>query len=98
MYSNTDKLVPPAVSDTVKTLFNSIICSKTFCYGFQDVESFANFRQKIGVPVETVCFDDAEHVKLYIKYPQKYIQCVCKFVNNCLANAPYRCETSRKYD
>lgn len=54
----------------------------------QDVERFANFRRNIGVPVETVCFHDAEHVKLYIKHPQKYIHCVCTFISNCLTLFP----------
>lgn len=54
----------------------------------QDVENFAKHRQQLGVPVHLVRFDEAEHVKLYTNSPQKYIQSVCKFVNDCLANEP----------
>lgn len=57
---------------------------------FQDIIKFARFRESLGVPVETVCFHDAEHVKLYTSYPQKYIQCVCTFISNCLTNIPIR--------
>lgn len=51
----------------------------------QDIQRFAKFRQDLGVPVETLCFENAEHVKLYVKYPQKYVQTVYMFVNNCLS-------------
>lgn len=52
----------------------------------QDVERFAKYRQaKHGVPVQMVCFEEAEHVKLYASQPQRYIQCVCKFISDCLA-------------
>uniref|UniRef100_A0A1I8Q7G4 Transmembrane protein 53 n=1 Tax=Stomoxys calcitrans TaxID=35570 RepID=A0A1I8Q7G4_STOCA len=54
-----------------------------------DVEHFINIRQQQGVDVTSVCFEDAEHVKIYTKYPQQYIQCVCNFINNCLA-APFK--------
>ncbi|XP_075149397.1 transmembrane protein 53-A isoform X2 [Haematobia irritans] len=56
---------------------------------YTDVEHFINLRQQQGVDVSSVCFEDAEHVKIYTKYPQKYIRCVCNFINNCLA-APYK--------
>lgn len=59
---------------------------------------FAGFRQSIGVPVETVCFYDAEHVKLFIKYPQKYIQCVCTFISNCLMSIPLQMEANKKFN
>lgn len=54
----------------------------------QDVESFAEHRRKIGVPIEMIHFEGAEHVKLLLKYPQKYIHCVQVFVNDCLKNSP----------
>lgn len=56
---------------------------------YTDVEKFINIRQQQGVDVNSVCFEDAEHVKIYTKYPTQYIQCVCNFINNCLA-APYK--------
>lgn len=43
----------------------------------------------MNVCVDTVCFAGAEHVKLYTMYPEKYVECVCSFVNNCLANIQY---------
>lgn len=53
-----------------------------------DVENFANYRQRNrGVHVQMQCFenDDAEHVKLYASQPQRYVQSVCEFINDCFA-------------
>ncbi|XP_058986053.1 transmembrane protein 53 [Musca domestica] len=50
-----------------------------------DIENFISYRRQQGVDVSSVCFEDAEHVKIYTKYPTQYIQCVCSFINNCLA-------------
>lgn len=55
---------------------------------FQDIENFAEGRQKRGVNVTTVCFENSEHVKHYISHPSKYIYYVCKFINDCLS-IPY---------
>lgn len=46
-------------------------------------------RREMNVCVDTVCFAGAEHVKLYAKYPDKYVECVCNFINNCLANIQF---------
>lgn len=53
---------------------------------YEDIENFAKYREQRGVDVSKICFEDAEHVKIYTKYPQQYIHCVCSFINNCLAN------------
>ncbi|XP_055852132.1 transmembrane protein 53 isoform X2 [Episyrphus balteatus] len=52
---------------------------------YEDIENFAKYREQRGVDVSKICFEDAEHVKIYTKYPQQYIHCVCSFINNCLA-------------
>ncbi|XP_017474860.1 PREDICTED: transmembrane protein 53 [Rhagoletis zephyria] len=54
----------------------------------QDIEKFIKVRQERGVDVSAACFEDAEHVKIYTKYPSQYIHCVCSFINNCLSR-PY---------
>ncbi|XP_055382015.1 transmembrane protein 53-A [Condylostylus longicornis] len=52
---------------------------------YTDIEHFADFRQKErGVDVTKICFEDAEHVKIFIKYPQQYVQYLCSFLNSCL--------------
>ncbi|KAI8115078.1 hypothetical protein FF38_10896 [Lucilia cuprina] len=56
---------------------------------YTDIEKFINIRQQQGVDVNSICFEDAEHVKIYTKYPTQYIHCVCNFINNCLAT-PYK--------
>lgn len=56
---------------------------------YEDIENFAKYREQRGVDVSKICFEDAEHVKIYTKYPQQYIHCVCSFINNCLTN-PYK--------
>lgn len=68
-------------------------CQTVFCSYLQDVEKFAQHRQQLGTDITKVCFEDAEHVKIYTKYPQQYIHCICKFINSCLS---YRGST--KYD
>ncbi|CAD6996778.1 unnamed protein product [Ceratitis capitata] len=52
---------------------------------YEDIEKFIKIRQERGVHVSAACFEDAEHVKIYTKYPSQYIQCVCSFINNCLS-------------
>ncbi|XP_037957928.1 transmembrane protein 53 isoform X2 [Teleopsis dalmanni] len=52
---------------------------------YQDVENFIKIREQQGVQVSSVCFEDAEHVKIYTKYPSEYIRCICTFINNCLS-------------
>ncbi|XP_067625541.1 transmembrane protein 53 isoform X2 [Eurosta solidaginis] len=56
---------------------------------YQDIEKFIKIRQERGVDVSAACFEDAEHVKIYTKYPSQYIRCVCSFINNCLSR-PYK--------
>ncbi|KAM7353337.1 transmembrane protein 53 isoform 1-T3 [Cochliomyia hominivorax] len=56
---------------------------------YTDIEKFINIRQQQGVDVNSICFEDAEHVKIFTKYPTQYIHCVCNFINNCLAT-PYK--------
>lgn len=56
---------------------------------YQDIEKFIKIRQERGVDVSAACFEDAEHVKIYTKYPSQYIHCVCSFINNCLSR-PYK--------
>ncbi|XP_037035060.1 transmembrane protein 53 isoform X1 [Bradysia coprophila] len=54
---------------------------------YTDVEYFAHYRQSRGVHVQLQCFEnsDAEHVKLYASQPQRYVQSVCEFINDCFA-------------
>lgn len=54
---------------------------------YTDVEYFAHYRQGRGVHVQLQCFEnsDAEHVKLYASQPQRYVQSVCEFINDCFA-------------
>ncbi|XP_017061204.1 transmembrane protein 53 [Drosophila ficusphila] len=52
---------------------------------YRDVEKFIRLRREKGIEVSSVCFEDAEHVKIYIKYPKQYVQCVCNFIKNCMA-------------
>lgn len=73
--------------------FQENICPQLFLYSqqdklisYKDIERFAEHRKKLDVHVDMVCFDEAEHVKLYSKYPQKYILCICRFINECLVN------------
>lgn len=104
LYSNADKLIPYKVSNPYRFSRqngcegenNWIFLLECNTFFLQDVESFASFRQSIGVPVETVCFHDAEHVKLYTSYPQKYIQCVCNFISNCLSSIPIHMGAEKK--
>lgn len=91
LYSDSDKLIPAKVRSKLNNyLFTSARRIIDLCIfrRLQDIERFASFRQHIGVPVETVCFHDAEHVKLYIRHPRKYIHCVCTFISDCLASIP----------
>lgn len=82
------------------------ILKVNFNFFLQDVEKFVKHRQEHGVEVSSVCFDDAEHVKIYTKYPTQYIHCVCTFINNCLsipykgsyATTPTSVGSSSKYD
>lgn len=39
-------------------------------------------RKEIGVTVKTGVFEDAEHVKLFLKYPVRYVQYVYDFMYN----------------
>lgn len=57
-----------------------------------------HYIQEVGVSVDLVCFEDAEHVKLYTKYPQKYVQSVCKFINDCLSNSEQIGSSNKKAD
>lgn len=51
----------------------------------EDIEMFAQYRQeKYNVPVRKICFENSEHVKHFISHPVYYVQCVCKFINDCL--------------
>lgn len=51
----------------------------------EDIEWFAKYRQeKYNVPVRKICFENSEHVKHFISHPAYYVQCVCKFINDCL--------------
>ncbi|XP_017032159.1 transmembrane protein 53 [Drosophila kikkawai] len=55
---------------------------------YRDVEKFIRLRRDRGIEVSAVCFEDAEHVKIYTKYPKQYVQCVCNFIKNCMG-IPY---------
>lgn len=81
IYSKMDDVIPYYVSSFL--CIQGLRLSQTI--SFQDVEKFAKHRTNLGVPVTKICFDDAEHVKIYIKYPQQYISSVCKFINNCFS-------------
>lgn len=51
----------------------------------EDIEMFAQYRQeKYNVPVRKICFENSEHVKHFISHPVYYVQCVCRFINDCL--------------
>lgn len=67
---------------------------------YTDVENFANYRKSRGVHVQLQCFEnlDAEHVKLYASQPQRYVQSVCEFINDCFACNYELNEFSRKID
>ncbi|XP_050746335.1 transmembrane protein 53 isoform X2 [Drosophila biarmipes] len=76
---------------------------------YQDVEKFIRLRRDQGIKVSSLCFEDAEHVKIYTKYPKQYIQSVCNFIRNCIGVPAFtvapNCEPSenkywlnRKYD
>lgn len=53
----------------------------------EDIEMFAQYRQeRFNVPVRKICFENSEHVKHYISHPAYYVQCVCRFINDCLAS------------
>lgn len=51
-------------------------------FSLKDIEKFIKIRQETGVNVKTGCFDDAEHVKLFLKYPVRYVQYIYDFVYN----------------
>ncbi|KAH8328731.1 hypothetical protein KR074_007850 [Drosophila pseudoananassae] len=61
---------------------------------YKDVEKFIGLRRDQGIQVSSVCFEDAEHVKIYIKYPEQYVQCVCNFIRNCMAMQDNRAITN----
>ncbi|XP_026835070.1 transmembrane protein 53-A isoform X2 [Drosophila erecta] len=65
---------------------------------YRDVEKFIQLRRDQGIQVSSVCFEDAEHVKIYTKYPKQYVQCVCNFIRNCMTVPPLKmaanCEKS----
>ncbi|KAH8357982.1 hypothetical protein KR084_006495 [Drosophila pseudotakahashii] len=67
---------------------------------YRDVEKFIRLRRDQGIDVSSVCFEDAEHVKIYTKYPKQYVQCVCNFIRNCMGiptlNKIPDCEPSKK--
>ncbi|XP_070068216.1 transmembrane protein 53 isoform X2 [Drosophila takahashii] len=67
---------------------------------YRDVERFIRLRRDQGIDVSSVCFEDAEHVKIYTKYPKQYVQCVCNFIRNCMAiptlDVTSNCESSKK--
>lgn len=53
----------------------------------EDIEMFAKYRQeKFNVPVRKICFENSEHVKHFISHPAYYVQCVCRFINDCLTS------------
>ncbi|XP_023159818.1 transmembrane protein 53 [Drosophila hydei] len=54
---------------------------------YRDVEKFIRMRRDQGIDVSSFCFEDAEHVKIFTKYPAQYVQCVCRFIRNCMANS-----------
>lgn len=92
LYSDTDKLIPQQVSDLNVNGDTDFIIKVYWILSstvqIQDVKAFAEHRRRIGVPIEMIHFEGAEHVKLFLKYPKKYIHCVQVFVNNCLKNSP----------
>nr|AAL90375.1 RE54285p [Drosophila melanogaster] len=57
---------------------------------YRDVEKFIRLRRDQGIQVSSVCFEDAEHVKIYTKYPKQYVQCVCNFIRNCMTIPPLK--------
>lgn len=61
---------------------------------YKDVEKFIGLRRDQGIEVSSVRFEDAEHVKIYIKYPEQYVQSVCNFIKNCMAVADNRAKTA----
>lgn len=72
---------------------------------YKDVEKFIGLRRDQGIKVSSVRFEDAEHVKIYIKYPEQYVQSVCNFIRNCMAMADNEattnvdpCLVSRKHE
>ncbi|XP_064554054.1 transmembrane protein 53 [Drosophila montana] len=57
---------------------------------YKDVEKFIRMRRDQGINVSSVCFEDAEHVKIYTKYPAQYVQSVCSFIRNCMSIPSYQ--------
>lgn len=57
---------------------------------YRDVEKFIRLRRDQGIDVSSVCFEDAEHVKIFTKYPSQYVQCVCGFIKNCMSMPTYQ--------
>ncbi|KAH8272204.1 hypothetical protein KR018_011112, partial [Drosophila ironensis] len=61
---------------------------------YKDVEKFIRLRRDQGIEVSSVRFEDAEHVKIFIKYPDQYVQCVCNFIRNCMRTPTLMLESS----
>ncbi|XP_055683953.1 transmembrane protein 53 [Lutzomyia longipalpis] len=84
----------PPLWNPMKNLKNAThSCPQMFLYSkedtiipYQDIESFADYRQSKGVFVKKICFEKSEHVKHFIVHPQYYVKCVCRFISDCLAS------------
>lgn len=104
LYSQSDKLIPYQVRVCSKLELDFIqrpnlvngIC--LFSHTLQDIERFALHRKDLGAPAEAICFENAEHVKLYMEDPDKYVQAITKFINDCLANGVPRSISEKKND
>lgn len=50
----------------------------------KDVDYFASYREKLGIKVTKVCFEDSLHVKHFMAHPEVYKNCIQKFMDECL--------------
>lgn len=53
-----------------------------------DVEEMISRRKQLGVHVDSVCWDDTDHVSHLRKHPEEYIEACEKFIQFCLGIDP----------
>lgn len=50
---------------------------------YYDVEEFIERRKKLGVHVDSVCWEDSDHVSHLRKHPEEYIEACERFLQFC---------------
>lgn len=53
-----------------------------------DVEEMINRRKQLGVHVDSVCWDDTDHVSHLRKHPEEYVEACERFLQFCLGIDP----------